>query len=451
MQARTELIRPEHLRLGPQGPELFGEAAALVQAFALIEHVEHGRAKPRRDYQMDRLSLLLGHAQAHSPFWRARLPAQAASIADLPVLTRAELRAQVEAEGALPLPPDHGAPQKASTSGSTGATLTLSCSAFNAAYNESRYSFDDVVGGRRLDLPLTYVAAKVSDVEELDRWPSRTGSVWRTGPATLAPILGEHLEAALALLLAGPGGHVVTRPAVVEALLGRVRDSGRAPPPFADIITFSELVTAALREDVRTVLKARIADRYSAEEVGPIAFECRRSVAHYHVASSNVLVEVVDERRRPVAEGKVGDLLLTGLASLASPIVRYDIGDRAAQIGRCPCGHDGPTLRGLLGRRRSLIRLPDGRLFFLRPTIGMMAPIAPVESWRVIQTGPVDLTFEVVAPRPLTDAEREGLAALIRRLSSPAFVVTVGQVAAIDPGPGEKRQLVVNLLDDPRG
>ena len=255
------------------------------------------------------------------------------------------------------------------------------------------------------------------------------------------------MEEALTRLLDGPGGYVVIRPPMLEALVARAEAQDRTLPPFAEFITYGELVTTELRERVRSVLGARIADIYSAEEVGPIGFECCRAAGHYHVATSGVAVEVVDERRRVLGEGKVGDILVTGLHSLASPVVRYDLGDRGALIGRCPCGHDGPVLRSLLGRRRSLLRLPDGRLFFLRPAGRELLAVAPVTTWRLTQTAPLALVLEVEAERAVTDAEKAGLGALIRRQSSQEFAVEVRQVEAIAWGPSGKRQQVVNLLD----
>ena len=448
MQARTDLIRPEHIRLGPQGPELFGEAVAVLQSFALIEHVERGGLRQRRDYQLHQLRQLFDHVRAHSPFWQARIPAGATSLGAVPLLRKAELRAQIAAEGALPVPPEHGEVGTGNTSGSTSEPLTFHYSRLHAAYNLARYSFDDVVSDRRLDLPLVAMTGKSTVFEEMDRWPTVTGTIWRTGPGTVMPIGSEHMEEVLRRILEGPGGHIATRPAIAEAIVLRARDRQGAPPPIAEILTYGELVTPWLREEARAVLGARIADRYSAEEVGPIAFECRRVPLHYHVASSNVVVEVMDEKRRPAAEGKVGDIVVTGLHCLATPIIRYDIGDRAALVPRCPCGHAGPTLKQLAGRRRALLRLPDGRLFFLRPTAAHLEGIAPVLQWRAFQTAPTALLFEVVAERPLSEAERAGIAGVIRKLSSPAFEVTVRQVPAIDWGPGGKRELVVNLIED---
>lgn len=451
MKAQAERIRHEFLRPGPQGPEATGLAATTLAAFGMIEHVERGRARQRRDYVNDQIAVLLGHAQTYSPFWRTRLPPRGvSSLADLPVMTRAQLRDQAAAEGPLPLPPDHGDTLQITTSGSTAEPLRLFGSRLGASYNEARNSYEDVVGGRRLDLPYGYVSGKIAAFEAVDRWPSRTGEVWQTGPGFSMPLKGDLLGETLGRILDGPGGYLVLRPAIVEGLAELAEARGRPVPPIAEIITYGELVTPALRELARRVLGARIADIYSAEEVGPIGFECRRSPAHYHIATTGVVVEVVDERRRPVADGKVGDVLVTGLFSHASPVVRYDIGDRAALLGRCPCGHDGPVLRSLAGRRRSLLRLPDGRLFFMRMMVSEIVPIAPVREARLLQTTRTGLVFEVVATREITAEEREALAGVIRRGSSQDFDVEVRQVPAIDWGPSGKRHQIVNLLEDNR-
>ena len=448
MQAATGLIRTEHIRFGPQGPEVFGEAAAVLQAFALIEHVEHGRPRQRRDYQDHHLAALLAHARAHSPFWRARLKPGVTALDRLPVLDRKGLRAQAEAEGALPLPPEHGEAVRNKTSGATSEPVFFHVSTFNGSYNQARYAFDDLNGGRRLDLPLTFMGRTIERTETLDRWPSLTGRIWRTGGGVMMPMSLLDAEAIAETLLAGPGGHIVIRPAILEVLLRHARAQARPLPPFADILTYGETVDDRLREAVRQVLGAQVTDRYSCEEAGPVAFECRRAPGHHHVCASNVMVEVVDERRRPVPEGVVGDVLLTGLHTLASPIIRYDVGDRAALLGACPCGHRGPVLRQLLGRRKSLLRLPDGRLTFFYVASDALTAAAPVREWRVSQTGRTALRLEIAAPRPLTETECEALRDVARGSLFQDFAVEIREVPRIDWGESGKRLLVVNLLED---
>lgn len=447
MQARPELIRPEHIRLGPQGPEVFGPATDLIRAFALIERVEHGLPRERRLFQEERIAAVTAHARRHSAFWRARLPSGQRPLGALPVLTRAELRRQVAEEGALPLPPEHGEARENTTSGATSEPLRFFVSTLNGDYNRARYAFDDIAGDRRLDLPLTVFARRITEKQRLDRWPTITGEIWRTGPGALVPLLGD-AESMLDGILDGPGGHLAIRPLLVDALVRRVIATGRRPPPLGELLTFGETMPAALREEAEAVLGARVADRYSCEELGPVSIACRSVPTHQHVCASNVVVEVVDEARRPVPEGMSGDLLLTGLNAMATPVIRYDVGDRAALLPRCPCGHRGPVLTALVGRRNALLRLPDGRLGYFKFGSGFLLALAPITGWRLTQTGRTTLHLQVAAARPLTEAERATLCDRVLADSSRDLSVTFEQVAALDLAPGAKGRMVVNLLEE---
>jgi phenylacetate-CoA ligase len=449
MEPNVELIRPEYIRLGPQGPEVSDRVADVLRAFGTIESVEHGPAPRRREYQQQRLAEILGHARACSPFWAARIPAGRHALWRLPLLHRRDLRAQVQAEGALPLPPEHGELIPNATSGSSGEALTFWCSSLAGAYNEARYSFDDVMSGRDLTLPFTAVSKRFKSVESFERWPSLTGEFWRTGGGRGIPISTRSIEEGIEDILAGPVGHLLTRPAALDALIGHVQRTGRQPERLGEILANSETVTPALRARTREVLGARIADRYSCEELGPIAFQCPTLDTHYHVATSNVLLEAVDDRGRPAPDGRPGNLVVTGLNALATPILRYDIGDVGRLLPRCPCGHAGPALTDLQGRRKGLLRLPDGRRLYCNLSAKALLAAAPVREFRILQTGARTLVIRVVADGALTPAQTEGIAELLRAETSPDFAVQVESVDAIDWGEGGKRITVLNLLDHP--
>lgn len=455
VQARLDAIRPEHLRPGPNGPEIHGHASDTLRAFAIIEAVENGTTKQRKDYQRERIAWLLDHAHAHSPFWAERIPAGRSALWRLPVLSKAELRAQVAAEGALPVPPEHGAVGTAHTSGSTAEPLKLHVTMLNGHYNQARFAFDDIASGRDLTLPLTIMRSAFTAATRFDHWPTMTGEIWHTGPGRGLPLpsLGNGLtvEEALALALAEPLGHFSTMPSMLWALLDAVENGAPRPAVLGEVLPFGETVWPELRERTRRVLGVRIVDRYTCEEVGPIAMQCPEHDTHYHVASSNVLLEAVDDRGREVAEGRAGNLLVTGLNSAATPLLRYGIGDVARVLPRCACGFRGQALAGLQGRRRSLLRLPDGsRRFWHMGNAGSAAwlAIAPVREVRILQTGIRELVAEVAASRVLTAEDCTRLGVQLRSETSDVFSVQVRQVDRVDWGRSGKRHVVVNLLDD---
>lgn len=85
---------------------------------------------------------------------------------------------------------------------------------------------------------------------------------------------------------------------------------------------------------------------YSTSETGPIGFQCAESTGtEHHLHSDAVLVEIVDENGRPVADGEVGNVLVTPLSDSGMVLFRYRVGDRATmRAAGCPCGVQTPLL-----------------------------------------------------------------------------------------------------------
>src|SRR5262249_14362026 len=104
-------------------------------------------------------------------------------------------------------------------------------------------------------------------------------------------------------------------------------------------ISVGEGVSQDLR-DTFARLQIPVRATYSSEEVGAIGFECPSCPGHYHVATSNVLVEIADTSYE-IDGARLGKVLVTHLHSYATPFIRYDLDDLACLRSTCPCGHDG--------------------------------------------------------------------------------------------------------------
>lgn len=420
--------------------------AELLAAFAMIGQVEAGPPGATIAFQEAHLRRLLDGAAKSSAFWRGRLTPGARRLRDLPVLRRSDVRTQVEAEGCLPVPPDHGATVLNTTSGSTGQPVTFHVSAYNGLYNRFRNYYDVFAQGRDLAKPFTATRSVIAD-SRADRWPGLIGEMFRTGPFRSICTAGLTVEAVAQVIAAEPVGHLSIQPHILSGLLDLVEHRDLRLSDVGQVVTFAETVDDRLRERVRRLLGARVADRYACEEVGPIAFQCPRDDRHYHVATSNVVVETVDEAGAPAAPGTLGRVLVTGLHSHATPFVRYEVGDLAELRPSCPCGHRGPALANLLGRMRSLLRLPDGQRRFLRLVAGDWAAVPGVREFRVVQTAPLALEAELVTDHPLTASEEAEVLSVLRAKSHPDFKVSARRVERIDWGPSYKRIDVVCLVD----
>ncbi len=73
---------------------------------------------------------------------------------------------------------------------------------------------------------------------------------------------------------------------------------------------------------------ARVYDHHGMTEVGPVSYECQKMSGILRLMERGYLVEVVDqENGEAVEDGEVGELVLTTLGRVASPLLRYRTGD----------------------------------------------------------------------------------------------------------------------------
>ncbi len=104
---------------------------------------------------------------------------------------------------------------------------------------------------------------------------------------------------------------------------------------------------------------ARVVDHHGMTEVGPVSYGCPARPGVLHILESAYIAEVIDpETGRPVGSGGTGELVLTNLGRVGSPLLRFRTGDlveRAAD-SVCGCGsHELALEGGILGRTDDMV------------------------------------------------------------------------------------------------
>ena len=81
------------------------------------------------------------------------------------------------------------------------------------------------------------------------------------------------------------------------------------------------------RNTIENTFNTEIFDTYGGAEGLMIAGEC--SEHKYHILSSHVHVEILDEFGNTVPDGELGEVTVTSLDNFLMPLIRYKIGDLA--------------------------------------------------------------------------------------------------------------------------
>lgn len=104
---------------------------------------------------------------------------------------------------------------------------------------------------------------------------------------------------------------------------------------------------------------ARVQDHHGMTEVGPVTYECPVRPRVLHVMENAYIAEIIDPAStRHVHAGETGELVLTTLGRIGSPLIRYRTGDmvRAAADTQCECGRSELALEGgILGRTDDMV------------------------------------------------------------------------------------------------
>ena len=273
------------------------------------------------------------------------------ALSGLPIMLREDYR-ELIGDHEPEVPEDHGKLSTCSTSGASGVPVTFWRSELALRINANHYWADHQRQGRDLTQRMAVLSGYVGPHDGGHRVES--GEPWLHPGTQLCRLVTVFSMDAHALWLCShPIDYLATTPATLSGVLSAIERMALKAPRIAQVMTSAYAVEPQLRQRTRAMFGASIRDRYSCEEVGPLAFQCPESDDYYHCAVTNAVVEVVDLQGRHVRDGAQGNVLVTGLHQWASPAVRYDLNDIATWHARCPgCGNTAPALSQLLGRKR---------------------------------------------------------------------------------------------------
>ncbi len=111
---------------------------------------------------------------------------------------------------------------------------------------------------------------------------------------------------------------------------------------------------------------AKCYDHAGATEVGAFGFECQSQPGAIHINETEFIAEIINSRTGdPTPPGERGELVITNLGRICSPLIRYKIGD-LVQLRRqpCVCGRPFVLLEGgVLGRADDMVIIRGVNVF----------------------------------------------------------------------------------------
>jgi putative adenylate-forming enzyme len=184
-------------------------------------------------------------------------------------------------------------------------------------------------------------------------------------------------------------GLVAGYPSIL-GVLANEQQQGRLQIAPRFIASGSEVLTDEMRQRIEHAWHTRLFNIYATTESGVLASECT-SHSGVHLYEDLLIVEVVDERNRPVPPGVYGDkVLLTVLFSRTQPLIRYEVSDRVSRSRTelCPCGRPFALLESIEGRAPEVLHFPareGGEVAVVPHVFHRVMDVTPVSEWQVVQ------------------------------------------------------------------
>lgn len=173
----------------------------------------------------------------------------------------------------------------------------------------------------------------------------------------------------------------------------------------------------ATRARIEGAFGARVFDHNGLTEVGVLGIECPENPAGLHVLESEYIAEVIQPATgRPADAGQVGELVVTNLGRLGSPVIRYRTGDLVrVDAMPCPCGRSFIRLAGgVLGRVDDMVQV-RGNNVYPSAIEAIVRRHAGVAEYRVVVDQTEPLSRMRIEIEPAAGADGAALAETVGR------------------------------------
>jgi phenylacetate-CoA ligase len=204
------------------------------------------------------------------------------------------------------------------------------------------------------------------------------------------------------------------------------------------------------RKNVNNTFNCPVHDTYGCNEGVMIASEF--DLPYKYIMSPHVYLEILDENNLPVADGNIGNVVITKLDSFSMPLIRYKNGDLAIKLPKSKYPQNRklnyPLLQEVVGRITDVVKTPSGNKLVVHAFTGFFEYIEEIKQFQIIQSK-LDFIEVCVIVRDdlMTKQKFQVVKSNFKQLiSDPELNIVWNVVEKIPSSPSGKPKLVYSKL-----
>ena len=429
-----------------------------------LEFVALSQSTPEkiRAVQHQRLEALLAHAAHRIPFYRRRVnPGD--GLDRFPVLTKNDLRIyfqQLKTSGLMWSSRHRRSGSAYSwtevrSGGTTGIPVTVIHDREFRDRGRASRLFSKYLCGFPYGTPYYYLWGSTAELKDQTENLVKRVDQHLSGMAPLNAFRMDETRcrAYLQRMVEAPRDYLMAYVDAAESLARFARRLNLTIPHFRSVMACAGTVYEGNRRILTESFGGKVHNKYGSRECTDMV--CENTAGELLIYANHVLLEVVDDHNRPVAEGQSGRILVTLLGNLSFPLIRYEIGDMAIQGSVHGQTSPFPTLRSIEGRRSDFITSTSGDYIspvLIRHLVGVVHGSPALEKYQFLQfpEGRYELRLQldsVVGDASLAEI-RKGIAGDLMPLLGPSARLEISRVDRLDTTSGGKFRYVVNHTRD---
>jgi len=439
---KSKLIRNFVL---PAGDLILGQK--MMQRLKFLEQAQYWQREQIVDRQNRDLQTLILTSYAEVPFYRDLMndhglhPSEirsAEDLAKLPVVTKDMLRS------AYPDRATRKTGQKtyeAKTSGSTGKNFVVLEDAQTAGWYRAAFMLALEWSGWQIGEPQLQTGMTLK--RSLDR--RLKDMLLGCHYVSAYQLDNSHLDAILAAVENKKLRYLWGYPGSIYYLAKRASELGWNQPMKA-ISTWGDSLYPAYRAAIESAFACRVFDTYGCGEGFQVAAQCE--FGNYHVHALDVIVEYLDEKHLPVAEGDVGNLVITRLHPGPMPLIRYQVGDLgvSAASHTCACGRELPVMQSVQGRNADVIMTPSGNRLIVHFFTGILEHFKAIDSFQVEQDRSDHILIRIIPNNDITPELVGEISHALKEKGAQDLAIDVESVRSIPLSPAGKHHFIINTM-----
>lgn len=218
---------------------------------------------------------------------------------------------------------------------------------------------------------------------------------------------------------------------------------------FKGAVSWGDKLFDHYKKSIENSFDLKIRETYGTSEGMMIA--AQKDLDYMYIMSTNVYLEILDDDGNEVADGEIGNVVVTSLVAKGMPLIRYKIGDLAIKLPRneYPNNRDLalPLLKKVIGRDTDLVKTSSGKILVVHTFTGILEFYPEIKQFCVIQEDLSGIFIEYI-PNPNFNLSvlckiKDNI---LKYLNEPFFKIEFIQVDKILPTPSGKPQIIISKL-----